>query len=217
MSDGRVRPYEIIFYGSLGELYKILRENSARIAHYAFIYHDRDVYEEDGENDENGELKHKKGDLKVPHFHVLVEFYHATLFGGVKRMFTTETDKPRIQAIVDRQAKFEYLTHKRYPEKYQYSESEIVSNDIEFYRRCCKNGDRRDTDNIAEQIVRDLVKGVPPWTMISRYGRDYIIHRDQYQFMALECQRWDYEHARDVQACAALIEDDDIEQLELPF
>lgn len=217
MSTGRARPYEVIFYGSLAELYKILRVNAERIAHYAFIYHDMDIYDEDVYEEDKTTLKHKKGDLKVPHFHVLVEYFNTHSFTAVKRMFTTDVDNPRVEKIVDRQAKFEYLIHKHYPEKYQYPYSAIVSDDITYYEAICRNGDRRDTDNIAEQIVRDLVKGVPPWVMISRYGRDYVIHRTQFQDMAAECKDWDQDHPKKGTERAKFCDVDDDEQVAIPF
>lgn len=191
-NNGRYRPYEVIFYGSFDDLLELLKRYKERIAHFAFIYHDKDIYEEDNE-----ELGHKKGELKKPHFHLLLDFYNGHTFTSVKRMFTTQDDKPRVERISDRQAKFEYLTHNNYPEKYQYSEDEIYSNNIEYYKNICKRGDRRDNDNLAMQIVEDLLKGTSPYIMLSRYGRDYVIHKAQYNDMKFDIEQWRKVHRDD--------------------
>lgn len=194
MSSNRFRPWEIIFYGSKEELFSIFREYRQRIAHYALILHDRDTYEED-EKDSDGNTLHNKGDLKKVHFHVLVEFFNAHSFSAVKKMFTTDVDKPRVENIVSRVAKYEYLIHKGYPEKYQYSKEDIISDDINFYENLCKIGDKPDKDNIAEQIVNDILANVAPHILVSRYGRDFVIHMSQYYDCAYKIKQWKLEHS----------------------
>lgn len=206
--SGRFRPYEIVVYCTENELNGLLCKNHCRIAHYVYIKHDKDVYEEDNE-----ELGHKKGELKKEHIHCLLDFFNPHTFTAVKKMFTTDVDKPRVEIISDRQAKYEYLTHTGYPNKYQYSKSLLISNDLGYYENICKQGDKRDTDNIAEQIIRDLLCNTSPYVMISRYGRDYIIHRQAYNDMADECRQYDFTHKKPK---LYIDESEDIQE-EIPF
>lgn len=182
--SGRFRPWEIVVYCSKRELLSMLGKHNQRIAHYAFIEHDLDRYEEDNE-----ELGHKKGDIKKVHIHCLLDFFDGHTFSSVKKLFTLGDLVPRVEKISDRQAKFEYLTHKNHPDKFQYSEDEIFSNDISYYKDICLRGDKKDKDNLALQIINDLLNGTNPYTMVCRYGRDYVIHRNQYKDMVFDIQQ----------------------------
>ena len=175
-NNSKFRPWEIIFYGSQKELFKLLHKYECRISKYAFIFHDKDIYD-DGEH---------KGELKKPHFHVLVDFHYPCTFTTCKRLFTTDTDNPRVENIRDRVAKFEYLTHKRYPDKDQYAYSDIISNDIQYYENLLLRGDKKEVDNVAVAIVNDLLKGVPTVLLVDRYGRDFVIHMNQYEDCAFK-------------------------------
>ena len=75
--SGRFRPFAIIFYGSQDELMQIIRTYRESIAHYAYITHDKDVYEEDLYNEEKQEFVHKKGEIEKVHIHILVDFFNA--------------------------------------------------------------------------------------------------------------------------------------------
>lgn len=179
--SGRYRPFTIVFYGSQAELMQIIRTYRPRIAHYAFITHDKDIYEEDLYNEDKTELIHKKGDIAKPHIHFLVDFFNGHTLTAVKRLFTTENDKPRVDVIRDRAAQYRYLIHKDNPEKYQYNAEDIISDDINFYENICIVGDKVDSDNKAEMIINDLLRGISPRIMVSRYGRDFVIHMTQYK------------------------------------
>ncbi len=212
--SGRVRPFTVIFYGSEIELKKILRDNRERIAHFAYILHDKCVYLDDLKDD-NGDYVHRAGEPEKVHFHVLIDFYNAHTFNAVKRMFTTEVDNPRVEPVSDRVAQYEYLIHKNDPDKYQYPKSAIVSDDINYYEKLCVNGDRRESDNVAEQIVNDMLARVAPRIMVARYGRDYIIHYRQYMEIVDQIRYWDIEHPKKEYDKPTLKEDDT--QMEIPF
>lgn len=179
--SGRFRPFAIIFYGTQEELIQIIRTYRESIAHYAYITHDKDVYEEDLIDEETNEYVHRKGEIEKVHIHILVDFFNAHTITAVKRMFTTELDKPRVEVIGDRVAQFRYLTHKDNPEKYQYPDSDITAYDINYYEKLCITGDKIDGDNKAELIINDLLRGISPRIMVSRYGRDFVIHMKQYE------------------------------------
>ena len=213
-TSGRYRPYTVIFYGSKEELQKILRDNRERIAHYAFIPHDRCTYLEDLKDDK-GEYVHRAGDPEKVHYHVLLDFYNGHTFQAVKRMFTTEVDNPRVEKVSDRVAQYRYLIHADDPDKFQYAKTDIISNDINYYEKLCVNGDRRDSDNVAEQIINDMLIGVSPRVMVARYGRDYVIHYKQYSEVVDQILYWDMEHPRRAYERPTLKEEDT--QMEVPF
>lgn len=202
--NNRFRPWTVIFYGSHRELCSILREHSAKIAHWAFILHDKCIYDSDLMNND-GVLVHKKGELEKPHFHLLLDFYNGHSFTAVKRMFTTVADNPRVERVTSRYAQFRYLTHKDNPEKYQYDSKEIYSDDINFYEKLVIEGDKSEPDNKAESIINDILRGVSPALMVSRYGRDYVIHMKSYEDCAHAIRLWNLDHPKRIPA--------DIEQM----
>ena len=193
MANNRYRHFGIIFYGTQKELFKILHTYQERIVHYAFILHDKDVYREERRND-SGEIVNKIGDLEKPHFHVIVDFYNAASANAVKRLFTTELDKPKVEVLNDLVASYRYLTHKDDPDKYQYSGDSVISDDISYYENLCLKGQKRDTDNIAMHIIDDLLKGINLRILVDRYGRDFVIHMNQYKECAESIRTWELEH-----------------------
>ncbi len=195
MAGNRARHYSLVFYGTENQLFGIMLKYSVRIAHYVYIKHDKDVYREDLIDEETNEYKHRKGDIEKEHFHLLISFYNAHTFTAVKKLFTTAEDKPRVEAITDMGAMYRYLTHKDNPEKYQYDDTALKSSDINYYEKVLLEGQKQDTDNKAEAIINDMLKGVSPRIMVSRYGRDYVIHMNQYKDCVQEIREWDVSHS----------------------
>lgn len=89
------------------------------------------------------EFKYHKGDLEKVHIHLLIDFYDAHTFSAVKRMFTTVNDNPRCEPVSDRVQCYRYLIHKDNPEKFQYSKSNIVSDNIIYYEKLCVVGEKK--------------------------------------------------------------------------
>lgn len=208
MSCGRFRHFGIIFYGTAIELDSILLKYMERISNYAYILHDKDIYD-DTLIDDDGHVVHTKGDIKKPHYHILVDFYNACSVNACSKLFITETDNPKVVAINDMVASYRYLTHKDDKNQYQYSSTAIVSSDINYYEKMTIMGAKKDSDNIAVQIVEDILNKVNPRIMLARYGRDFAIHRQQYYDMAWEIQEFErMEKAR---------LGDDIVQEKIPF
>lgn len=192
MAEGnRYRSFTIVFYAGAVELNKFLLKYSVRISHYAYIVHDKDVYQEDLK-DNDGNYVHKAGEIEKPHIHLLVDFYNAHTPNAVKKLFTTEVDKPRVERVSDKVAQYEYLIHKNDPDKYQYPKSSIVSDDINWYDKLCISGEKRDSDDKAISIVNDILAGISPRILMHRYGRDFIIHYNQYKDMADLVREHDY-------------------------
>lgn len=185
----RSRTFNVVFYGSELQLHKILTFHLDRIVRFAFITHDKDRYTEDI-TDDSGNVIHRKDELKKEHIHILLDFYNAHTCSAVKKIFTTEEDNPRVECVSDKGAFYRYLTHKDEKNAYKYLDSEIVTNDREYFEKVQRAGDKPDRDMIAERIVYDLLDDTDPRTMLNRYGRDYIIHKDKYKDMAEEIRAY---------------------------
>lgn len=86
--------------------------------------HDKDVYDKDIK-DNNGNLIHFKGDVKKPHYHVILCYSGPTSQSNVQKV-TVDLLKGTIPLWIENlQGYYEYLTHKNNPEKYQYNADEL--------------------------------------------------------------------------------------------
>jgi hypothetical protein len=87
------------------------------------IKHDKDVYQDDI-FDTDGKLIHKKGDLKKPHYHFVIEYDNPRYRNGVAK--DLGIDVRFVQLAENFIASKEYLLHRKQPEKYQYNLDELV-------------------------------------------------------------------------------------------
>ena len=88
---------------------------------YCFILHDKDIWEEDVK--EKKEIIHKKGDLKKPHYHVIISFKNPRSTENVKReLGLKHVETCNFYAYV------RYLVHKDNKNKYHYNDSDIETN-----------------------------------------------------------------------------------------
>ena len=158
----------------------ILEKKIKSIKSYAFIYHNKDIYLNDIIDDKN-EILHKKGDLKTPHYHIYLRFKTNRDVDEIKRWFMPKglLDENGLpynclsQKVKSSVACIEYLTHKNEPEKYQYSENDIISYNIDsvLENDCIDN---------SIDIVEDMLSGSPTRELVKRYGRDFIYHYSSY-------------------------------------
>lgn len=158
----------------------ILDKKLKNIKSYAFIYHDKDIYFNDILDDKN-EIIHKKGDLKVPHFHIYLKLKSSRDSEEIKRWFIPKDliDENGLpynclsQKVKSSVACIEYLTHKNEPDKYQYSESDIISYNIDSVLE-------NDAIDNSIDIVEDMLSGFSTRELVKRYGRDFIYHYSSY-------------------------------------
>lgn len=158
----------------------ILDKKLKNIKSYAFIYHDKDIYFNDILDDKN-EILYKKGDLKVPHFHIYLKLKSSRDSEEIKRWFMPKglTDEKGLpynclsQKVKSSVACIEYLTHKNEPEKYQYSENNIISYNIDSVLE-------NDAIDNSIDIVEDMLSGFSTRDLVKRYGRDFIYHYNSY-------------------------------------
>lgn len=146
------------------------------LRHYAVCYHDRDVNED--------------GTPKTPHIHYLLNlqkdktttwcintFSRWQMDNGVEVIQNT-----LCEVAVDPVGSYRYLRHADDADKAQYELDEVITDDSAYWlikeeRRYCD----QDDNNVALNIITDIMAGVHPLEMVRRYGREYVINRNHYQ------------------------------------
>ena len=135
--------------------------NSIDFDEYAFIFHDKDLKE--------------NGELKEPHFHILVYRKDGFRLTNAVNCFSQNT---LVQPARSRCKSYDYLTHKNNPDKAQYSPTAISE-----YHRCEKNTFVHTTAEIREsqfaQMMVDL-RQLTRYELACKYGRDYMLNCDRY-------------------------------------
>jgi hypothetical protein len=81
---------------------------------YAYILHDKDV-KDDG-----------TGELKPAHYHFYIEFPSPRSLRAVSKELNII--ESMLRQVYDKRGILNYLTHKKQPEKFQYNDSEIMTN-----------------------------------------------------------------------------------------
>lgn len=90
---------------------------------YAYILHDKDLWEEDVIDETTGEVKHKIGEIKKPHWHVIIVFKNPRSIESIEK----ELDLKHVETC-NFYAYARYLIHKDQPQKYPYKKEEIQTN-----------------------------------------------------------------------------------------
>lgn len=153
-------------YMTADEFSATLLKHPNSIRYYAFAVHDKDVYDSDGEN-------HKAGDFKQAHIHFCLFLQYPIRPKFVGNWFKNDHSvNVDVSAMRDVPSAFAYLTHKNNPEKYQYSDDIVVCNNFSAFM---PEKEFVKCDSLT-QAVFDLVGGASIKTLVSRYGRDFIIH-----------------------------------------
>lgn len=126
----KVRNFGLIVYPDSTSLNPNWRENLERLGHKAIIspIHDKDTYDKDITYGD-GNITHKKGDLKKPHYHVCVFRDNATTLNSCKKTMQSNVDSSIQYIEVLRgtiQASYDYMSHKNAPHKAQYNQEDVV-------------------------------------------------------------------------------------------
>ena len=98
---------------------ELLRIVKANYQYYYYIYHDKDI-------DENGTLKPK-------HLHIVAMDRGGTSFKAHCSRFESVIPSNFILKVKSPRAMVRYLTHKDNKEKFQYNDSEVITNSKEKY------------------------------------------------------------------------------------
>lgn len=126
--------------------------------HWAYIFHDKD---------EN----------KVPHYHFLVYFPNAKTLSAILTLHTSE-QTVRVYAQRDRKQRFQYLTHKGNPDKYQYPDTDIVCDDLSYWSSVADDTVAT-TGYKAASMIEDLLNGLPLMDFFTRYGVHAMLNIDR--------------------------------------
>lgn len=134
------------------------------IVRYAFICHDKDEAE--------------------PHFHVCLVLSDSMPVLSVAKWFADESRNINSfgEKTGDNRAVYTYLTHKKHPEKYQYPESDIRSNDHDFFRSA------ESVTDIAVLIMEDMLAGKSRRELFRRYGSAFIWRYNSYKTLYEDIQ-----------------------------
>ena len=138
------------------------------VRYYAFIVHDKD--------------KTADGLPKPAHIHLALCLNSARTLAQLSPRFSDIASNAGNcfgQPTRSNRAIIEYFTHKNEPEKYQYNDLDIISNNLEYFKN-----DETDEDN-TYMIIEDLLKGKSLKEVAKIYGRAFIYHYQNFkQFIA---------------------------------
>nr|WP_013100860.1 Rep family protein ['Rehmannia glutinosa' phytoplasma]ADA63491.1 Rep ['Rehmannia glutinosa' phytoplasma] len=102
----------------------ILETKKKAIQNYAYILHDKDIYQNEKEAQLNGK---KVGDIKAPHWHIYLRFNYAQDTKHISQWFNTQENF--VSKIKGRFSDaLMYMIHSNRFDKHQYDEKEVVSN-----------------------------------------------------------------------------------------
>ena len=162
---GRYRKFSCITYLTEDMLSICLLKHLRQIRVYAYALHDKDV-------DSNGELKQ-------PHFHLILITYNTCTISAVKRWFNGYVDingdiNTFVEKCNDEYAQFDYLSHNTKEciakGKYLYDKSIVKTNDREYFDAVLKSD--FDTVTLATEMLLD---GRPVREVGQIFGRDFIL------------------------------------------
>lgn len=136
--------------------------------YYALILHDRD-------------------NEKQPHYHAVIKYRNAIEFSSMQRKF----DGAHIEKVQDINASTQYLLHLNNPEKEQYQQFEITTNNKDLtshYLSQRATFDKFNPNMILDYIQIDRTKSY--WEFVARFGLDQVRkYRLDINELAKECQR----------------------------
>lgn len=176
-TNQRSRNFALVTYLSLEQVDAYCK--LPHVKNYAWILHDKDVKED--------------GSPKEPHIHLVVVYTNARTLSAVRADFAQYEQNTMSEYCIDLEGAYDYLLHKRNPEKYQY-EKDLVHTNVGYFRGDYSSAE----DNTAYCLVMDIIAGKSRLELLRKYGRDYAINRDKYYGVAHEImQEEEYEHPDD--------------------
>lgn len=143
------------------------------IQDWLYILHDKDTYTEE---DEKKNSAHKAGSLKKAHYHIFLRLkdstdskYIAAAF-GVEEQYINKIKGKWVDVLL-------YATHRNAPDKYQYDDSEVISN-FDFSTVRDKEEKKKNDNKILDAIIDGIDTGE-----IREYNlTDYISMKDYIKF-----------------------------------
>lgn len=165
----RVRSCRALYYGDMEELKGLCEKNCS---HYALSLHDKDV------NDD--------GTLKKAHIHCILRFGVQFSCAQIMKRFGEQLARPFLYIESEFCRYFDYLTHEDETDKVHYPQEQVVCDDVDYWEREYNNHSRDppDCDNVAEQIINDMIATVPTRELVKKYGREIVINYKYYRNIA---------------------------------
>ena len=121
-------------------LYRYLKTSAC----VCYVLHDKDVYQNtvfdssfNCGNPNVLKVKHHKGDLKKPHYHIILSYRGPATLDNAQKVFKTEfnIEPNMVEYVNDIVLATRYLTHKDHLEKYQYSDKEVFYKPLFDYEK----------------------------------------------------------------------------------
>lgn len=165
----RVRSCRSIYYGDIADLVVLC---NLHCSHYALSLHDKDV------NDD--------GTLKKAHIHCILRFGEKRSCSKIMKLFGEKMARPLIFVESEFCRYYDYLTHEDETDKYHYPKEQIITDDSAYWEREYNNHNRDppDGDNVAVQIINDIIATVPTRELVKKYGREIVINYKYYRSIA---------------------------------
>lgn len=162
LKEPRVRKFSLISYCSEDQIRGVLEHRPVRGAVY--ILHDRDIKED--------------GTPKEPHVHILLSLHNAATVKQVRNWFPKEPNTLG-QVLRDNEKALRYLQHLDDPEKTPYTDDEVKTfgeGREPFVRSVLSSGE---SAALIEEMLDDIISGVPIRMLVRRYGRDFAYNREK--------------------------------------
>ena len=140
MSEKRTRNWTFVFYpeSTREDWRDVLGEKGLQLAisplhdcdkYTKDVYYTKDCTDTDGAEHKAGELKHRAGDLKKPHYHAVIVFDSVKSREQVQEIAQSiakeGTAAPAVQHCLNLRGSMRYLAHIDNPDKTQYRTEEI--------------------------------------------------------------------------------------------
>lgn len=158
----RAYSWSCIVYHSLDVIINFLEKDV--VSKYAYILHDHDGC--------------------VPHFHCLFVFKQNVSLHFIQKnldLIAGCHQNTLGEVMSDRISMFEYLTHSNSDiDKYSYDDSAVHTNARDYF-----SGVVNYKDNVAYQILLDILANRPYRELAKNYGREIIINFNRYNDFAL--------------------------------
>lgn len=164
---GYSRNWSLVSYiEDLQVILDIIEEHKNIIVYYAIILHNKDILD--------------NGEKKQSHYHISLILNNTRTEMQVRKWFEIlDKNDNKInclaQQTIDNSAIIEYFIHKNCKEKYQYSDKDIVSNNINAFVTAPPSEDN------CYLILQDMICGVKIYDLVKRYGKDFVYHYNQYR------------------------------------
>lgn len=179
-TNERVRSFFVRSYIPFDDLCHFLRY-AHWVQHYALTCHDQDVWTAE---DEKNDPKHKAGQPKEKHTHVILYTFDGKTPSSVQKLFdrlakSINPEKPegtRVELPTSVTSAYRYLRHLDDTDKFQYPSEALISDDPVYWAKHDETDGLNGSDNAGYAMVEDILNGTPEREMSLRYGKEYIYH-----------------------------------------